>query len=144
MIVRDWLAMVLVMVIASLVPASRAGAAEIFWTNAEEDRIEGAALDGSGAAVILDLGGTFGPGSYEPEGIDTNALWIFWVDEDQQGVFRANRDGSGALRLVDLPTVFGAGTYAPDDVAVGPTPSSGPTTPRTRSTPPVSTAARRR
>ena len=52
--------------------AASAQTNELFWTNTDDDRIDGADKDGSNAGTVVGLDATFGSANYLPFGITNN------------------------------------------------------------------------
>jgi len=112
-----WILPVPSLIVLALQPLP-AASFDLFWSDADQSRIEGLELAGLGSGTVVDLVAAFGPAIYEPEGLTAGDTLLYWVDEAQQVIFRAGLDGSAPVELIDLRAALGPGTYGPDDIAI--------------------------
>ncbi len=91
----------------------------IFWTDtdASQQAIYSADIDGSNPTKLVDIPAVFGPsprGRYLPGEITNNGNFIFWEDTNiinDDKIYRAGIDGSNPIVLLDLQSELGLSDY---------------------------------
>ena len=86
---------------------------KIYWTDTARKKIYHAALDGAGAAVLID--GTDGSIN-DATGITSDGTSLYWCDRGFEAIYKANLDGSQPRQIIDVAQETGDNFFGTWDV----------------------------